>query len=358
VSDLFGPTATPRWMDNQERGILNNEEGRQNAASFNSAFQAAYARHDEQRMELQKQAKQMEALKPVATAFQGADTPEKSLEVLSAHPEWMANPQTSGFVQNWMQTQATIAGTKIKAENAKSTLESQKRSIDWDNAKGAASQDVISAIDALPNQGWTLGQNGQRISPSPNALNLLNQWRTANKMLPFGAKQTEIAKPDALQVEQERQKGRVDLEKQRETGRTDLEKTKQVGRSEMEKQKAADKLAFEQERQKDRKEIESVKAKYNMDITKMKLDASGGKGGKAVSEDEFVNRHITAVFNAMYKNNSDPKLSLADADRALRARYRVDHKQAPGTAAPAPTPAPETAPAAKPDNAKDPLGLF
>lgn len=116
-------------------------------------------------------------------------------------------------------------------------------------------------------------------------------------------------------------------------------------RTALETQKAQEKQDFEKTRQQNRVAIEDTKQKYKIDLEKLKL-SDKGTGGKVITEDDYVNRHLTSVFNAMYKESSNPKQALADADRTLRARYQIDHEKKPD-AAPAPA-----------STAKDPLGLF
>lgn len=229
---------------------------------------------------------------------------------------------------------------QLREANSKIQQENVKRSLDWQNAVGAADPDTQAQIAELPNQGWVVDGQGRKISPSVGALGILNEWRKANNLLPFGAKQAEVQKPDAIAVEKEKQKGRESLEGMREKG----------------------KEAYEKQRQQDRMDIEEFRSKSKMDIEKMKLSDRDSKTGKIVTEDEFVNRHLNKLFDGLYKETSNPKQSMVDAEKALRALYRSQHKSEPVKAAPAPAapatetkPAPAAAPAA---NEKDPLGIL
>ena len=105
---------------------------------------------------------------------------------------------------------------RVRDESSRVTLENQKRATEWDNAVGAADPTVTAQIAELPNQGWIVDGQGRRISPSTQALSILNSSRAAAGMLPFGAKQSEVKKPDAIAVEKEKQKGRLELQTEKE----------------------------------------------------------------------------------------------------------------------------------------------
>lgn len=317
MSDLFGSTPVPTFLSTEQREEIHHKFSDEEMANFTQAYEAAYKKAYVE----QERKNQTEALKPVVAGFMGADTPEKSLDVLAKHPEWAASKYTGPFVQQWMETQSTIAKTRTQAENSRNALEDKKRAIDWDNAKGAADQDTISGIDALPNQGWNLDPNGRKVSPSPRALEILNQDRQKKGLLPFGTKQTEVKKPDAIAVEDERQKGREKLEDIR----------------------AKNKTEYEKQRQQDRESLAKIQQGYKIDLEKMKL-TDKSTAGKVFTEDEFVQRHFNTVFSALEKENSNPQKSAADADRILRSRFRVDHPA--GSTTPAKTSTGTSKPAA------------
>ena len=234
---------------------------------------------------------------------------------------------------------------KIREDTSKIQQENQKRSLDWANAVGAADPDTQAKIAELPNQGWVQDGQGRKISPSSQALGILNDWRKSNNLLPFGAKQTEVVKPDAIAVEKEKQKGRTQIETQKEQAKVEYEKL----------------------RQQDRVALEDVRQKYKIDIEKMKLTDKDSKTGKTVTEEEFVNRHLNTLFNAMYKETSNPKAAMADAEKTLHTLYRSRHPatapapvKPPAAVAPAPAPTEQTKPATNAPAAsdKDPLGIF
>lgn len=113
---------------------------------------------------------------------------------------------------------------------SKLQLDNVKKAADWDNALGAADAETQASIAALPNQGWTLDANGKKVYPTPDALRILNDSRKASGLLPFGTKQTEVKKTDAMQVEAFRQANRMELEKMRQEDRLALLKARDTSK--------------------------------------------------------------------------------------------------------------------------------
>lgn len=156
-----------------------------------------------------------------------------------------------------------------------------------------------------------------------------------------------------IKVEGERQKGREALEDQRQEGRKALEEQKQEGRESLADINAQNKKAFEEQRQKDRVELKKMEGEIKVDIAKMRLGATDSKG-RVVSEDEYVNRHFNTLFNAAWKEADvkDVRRITADVEKALRLRWRTEHKgqpKAPDTsAAPATSGTNQTATATAP----------
>lgn len=148
---------------------MNDEQGQANAASFNQAFQSAFTRHDQQKMELDQQKKQMDMLKPIADAFKGADTPEKSMDILSKNPQWMANPITQPFVSKWMQTQGSIARTESTSLQAKMSLQ--------DNKDFLTRMDKLDPDLRAPVRKAAMGTQGQ--APNPESWGALSDAETA-----------------------------------------------------------------------------------------------------------------------------------------------------------------------------------
>lgn len=207
---------------------------------------------------------------------------------------------------------------KIQQENSKIETEGRSKVAEFDNVLARDGM-LASTIAALPGQGYTTDGYGRRI-PTAEARLLANKWLADRGEQPLGTSVQEKAA----------------------TIRTE-------GQLKVGEQRIAGAMAVEDARQKDRKEIEDIKQKYRVDLEKLKLSDHDEKG-KVVTEDEYVNRHLNTIFNSMYKeaDKPDARKSLDDAERALRARYRIAHKYnvspKPGPAA-QPTPADVTAPA-------------
>ena len=225
-------------------------------------------------------------------------------------PPVMKSTRGQGAVQSIERMLLSKQSADIRQQNGKIAVENAKRSVDFDQAVSAAPPEIGSQIDELPNQGWNIDRQGRKTSPSTAALRYYNDWATQNGAEPTKAFGYKVTSVDAAEARGEEQR-----------------KT--------EAQKAAEKQDYEKSRQADRVAIEETKQKYKIDIEKMKLDAGAtGKGGKVVNEDEYVNRLTGKVFDALYKESSNPKQALADADRVLRARWRIDHPQQPTAAKP------------------------
>ena len=148
-------------------------------------------------------------------------------------------------------------------------------------------------------------------------------------MLPFGAKATEVAKPDALQVETAKQAGREKL----------LDTTIQ-GKSDLEDQRAQDKLKYEEARQEHRKELLEDASKYKIDLEKLKSSLKPtSPGGKIISKDAFVDRHYNSTYNAIVKDEGQPAASARKAIAILERAY--DSMKPAATNAPAPKVTPQ-----------------
>jgi len=144
-------------------------------------------------------------------------------------------------------------------------------------------------------------------------------------------------------AEQEKQAGRQKLEEQKQTGREKIEEQKQTGRESLADINAQNKAQFEGERQQNRIELKKLEGENKIELEKMKLGAKDGNGN-LLSEDNYVQRHFNTVFNAAWKESEtkDIKQVISNVEKALRLRYRVEHKAAPAAPKPA-TPAPAAA---------------
>lgn len=206
----------------------------------------------------------------------------------------------------------------IQQQNSKAEAESRAKVAEFDSVI-ARDPLLESSIATLDGKGYTTDGYGRKI-PTLQARQLVNQWLLDRGEQPLG---TSVQEKTAT----------IRTEGQLKAGAQRIEGA----------------MALEDKRQADRKELEKVKQEYRIDLEKLKLSDRDEKG-KVVTEDEYVNRHLNTLFNAMYKDSEKPdaKKSLDDAEHALRARYRIAHKYGVSpkpSAAAQPAPNTVTAPA-------------
>lgn len=203
---------------------------------------------------------------------------------------------------------------EVQKQNSKAEIESRAKVAEFDSV---IARDPIleSSIASLDGKGYTTDGYGRKI-PTLQARQLVNKWLTDKGEQPLGTSVQE--KTATIRTE-----GQIKAVEARTTGQ----------------------LTVEEARQKDREKLEQVKQVNRVDLEKMRLSDRDAKG-KVVTEDEYVNRHLNAVFNSFQKNvpsneTADPRKMLDDAEHALRARYRIAHKY---NVSPKPGPAAQPAP--------------
>jgi hypothetical protein len=235
-----------------------------------------------------------------------------------ATPPVMESTRGQSQVAQIDRAMLAVQNQKMKAANAKNVLERQKRMQSFEDAKASLDPYYISQIDSINGpgveHGWNVDQNHNPMSPNEAALKILNDGLEQQKKPRFGL-------PASVAAAEIREKGAGERAKAHEEGL----------------------VARQKEREQARKDQLELKHKYDVDVLKMRLDhddkKAAGKGGKTMSEDDWVKSNIKAVFTEFAKKESDIRVALRDADRALRSRYRADHPEP--AAKPAEKPGPD-----------------
>lgn len=285
-------------MAPEQRDRLLGEEGRANAASFDSAFQSAYGRQQQQDIKDQDRERVEKKLQPFLDKVKDVKSTPDWLKATSQNPLLAMDPELSPM---WMQVGKSLMthdAIQTKSEIALDTLDIKQQQVDNQSAFSKISvnnakkfTDMLGTVTDPAEQTRIQGltKNGQ---PTDEA------WQA----LMSAPRQTERERIAERQI----------------TSRENIADKQISGR---------------------------------MALQKAKEDAAMiGKGGRVISEDEFVNRHLNKVFDDLYKENdnqTDAKKRrsvqdlMADADMNLRALYKASRpKQAakPDPAAPAATP--------------------
>lgn len=167
------------------------------------------------------------------SANKTADMPRLNAAIagLKTNPNWTpepmdpTRPETGPFQSQWavqqfdqMSKQAQQAdfarqNLSIKQQNEKTAVERKRTLTQWDNSLAAADPEIQSHIDGLPNAGYNVDADGNRLSPSREALTHYNQAITRNGQFPerafgFKANAIETAKArgeEQLTLEEKRQ---------------------------------------------------------------------------------------------------------------------------------------------------------
>lgn len=136
MSELFGNTDQPRWINPTDSLWKAADAGAKIGSLFGQSFNAAQDRKlDREKMEFQKGqiiakekqdaldvAVKANKLEKAAAAFAGASTPASAWEVASKNPHWLADPDTAPFVKNFLSSQNAVARAENASIGAKITI--------------------------------------------------------------------------------------------------------------------------------------------------------------------------------------------------------------------------------------------
>jgi hypothetical protein len=378
MSDLFGGTATPRWMAPEERDAILGQEGRANAASFDQAFQASYARQQQEALKEKEIQKTKDELKPIIEHAQGLDSTAAWLKVNQEHPEYLLSPRTQPY---WMELGKNLMGADtIKQKSAEGQQEIQRVQEygDWGKSfgllnpaeKGQIAQIIQDSQGKLNDRGWRM-VNGKPIGPDDDILGIVDNARKREGYSAFGMDKSERIQQTLSPI------GKLQAERQRaaESGApTEVLKayddaiTKaNVSPVDVAKARGEETRKTEDIRQEDRIELEKIKQEGRVDIEKLRGLSRKDSKGNTIGETDFINRHYNTVYASLRKNpavdaagNIETEAVSAQKTRQILARVYRSMTPTPKVEAPKPD-ASTNAPAAAPAPAasdKDPLGLF
>ena len=351
-STLFGNTAQPQWMAPEQRDRILGEEGRANARSFDSAFQAAYGRDQEEKLQeklakfkqqqgIADEERTKSELKPIIDHAKGLADSASWLKVNQDHPEYMLNPRTQPY---WMELGKNLMGADVikqKSLDGQMEIQRAQEQNDWNknfgllspDEKGQVAKIIQDSGGKLNDRGWRV-VNGKPIGPDDTVLSIVDQARKREGYSAFGMDKSERLSPTLssigkLQAERQRAvdsgappdvvKAYDDAITKANVSPLQVEEARQAGRDKIvDKQIAA------------RSALETLKQNYRIDLGKLGLNA-----GKSGTEDEFVKREFKTIFDKAYTENENSKNPrsyqdvMADVDMALHALYKASQPAKP-----------------------------
>lgn len=126
---LFDGLSVPKWLSPTDLAESSSQQGAQFAQNFSSAYNRAAGVRDEKEMMdyktalINRQQQQLATkLQPVAQALSAANTPAEAWDIASKNPQWMADPQTGPFVENFLQTQEKVAAAELSSIAGKAKI--------------------------------------------------------------------------------------------------------------------------------------------------------------------------------------------------------------------------------------------
>lgn len=151
---IFDIGDVPAWL-NPVRGMM--ERGEKDAQNFSSNFSQAFGQassqafqkqqvQDQRNFAIQQQEQLAKKLGPIASALANTKTPEQSWDVVSQNSTWLADPQTSPFVEKFLKTQTDVAKAQSATVAGKIAIDAGKQFYDELNKIPAMQANIIRGM--------------------------------------------------------------------------------------------------------------------------------------------------------------------------------------------------------------------